>query len=126
MCCFMHIPLNMGSVIKKMWEKTKAAVAEVDMKDWILLSDDVSSWKSVQYMAVSKEVPGAENVKISGTFLTKVFEGPYKDAKNWHGEMIEYAVAKGKEPKRILFYYTTCPKCVKIHGKNYVVGFAEV
>jgi len=24
------------------------------------------------------------------------------------------------------FYYTTCPKCAKHYGKNYVVAFAEV
>ena len=24
------------------------------------------------------------------------------------------------------FYYTTCPKCAKKHGHNYVVGFAQV
>ena len=28
--------------------------------------------------------------------------------------------------KRMLFYYTTCPRCAKAYGKNYVVLFAEV
>jgi hypothetical protein len=28
-------------------------------------------------MTVTKEIPGAENVQLSGTFLSKVFDGPY-------------------------------------------------
>lgn len=24
------------------------------------------------------------------------------------------------------FHYTTCPKCAKLHGHNYVVAFAQV
>ena len=33
---------------------------------------------------------------------------------------------KGKVAKQLLFYYTTCPKCAKAYGKNYVVLFAQV
>ncbi|MEA1876850.1 MAG: hydrolase [Bacteroidota bacterium] len=33
---------------------------------------------------------------------------------------------KGKTLKQMYFYYTTCPKCTKEHGHNYVVGFAQV
>ena len=45
----------------------------------LMLSDEHSLWGSDIYIAVNKEVPEAEMVKISGTFLTKVFEGSYKD-----------------------------------------------
>lgn len=124
--CLFHIPLNMGSVISKMWQKVQEAGAETELVDFIILSSDVSSWRSEQFLAVRKEVPGLENVKISGTFLTKVFEGPYKEVKNWYGEMGNYVKSQGKIPKKIYFYYTTCPKCAKIYGKNYVVAFAEI
>jgi effector-binding domain-containing protein len=123
---FLHIPVNMGSVMKRMSEKVEAAKAMPKINDWLLLSDECSAWRSDQYMSVTKEVQGMENVKISGTFMTKVFEGPYKDAKNWYTELIEYVKSKGKEPGKIYFYYTTCPKCAKKYGKNYVVGFARV
>jgi hypothetical protein len=43
----------------------------------LLLSDEKSLWGSDIYIAVTKEVPGAEMVRISGTYLTKVFEGHY-------------------------------------------------
>lgn len=78
------------------------------------------------YIAVSKEVPQAKTVRISGTFLTKVFEGPYKDAGKWVKEMKTYVKAKGREMKKMYFFYTTCPKCAKFYGKNYTVILAEV
>ncbi|MGE5758418.1 MAG: hydrolase [Sideroxydans sp.] len=28
--------------------------------------------------------------------------------------------------RKLYFYYTTCPKCAKKYGKNYVVILAEV
>jgi hypothetical protein len=124
--CIFHIPINMGKVLTRMNNKVTEAKAEVDAKDFILLSQDVSNWKSVQYYAVSKEIPGMNNVKLSGTFLSKVFEGPYKDAKKWYYNMIEYVRSKGKEAKNIYFYYTTCPKCAKKWGKNYVVVLAQI
>lgn len=123
---FMHIPVNTGSVLSRMSKKVKAAKAEAADGEFMVLSDETSQWKSMQYMAVSKEVPDAENVQLSGTYLTKVFEGPYKEAPAWHREMTNYVKGKNKEVKKIYLYYTTCPKCAKKYGKNYVVAFAEV
>jgi hypothetical protein len=34
--------------------------------------------------------------------------------------------AKGKSVKNYYFYYTTCPKCARKYGHNYVVVLAEV
>lgn len=123
---FLHIPLDMGAVITKMWNQIEAAGAKTEDKDFLILSDETSAWKSDQFIPVTKEVPGMENVRISGTFLTKVFEGPYKEAPNWYKQMINYVKSKGKEAKKVYMYYTTCPKCAKKYGKNYVVLFAEV
>ncbi len=124
--CIFHFPLNMGSVISRMWKKVETANAAPPKEDFIILSKDTSMWKSEQCMLVTKEVPDMKNVKISGTFLTKVFEGPYKEAKKWCKEMEKYVKSKGKEMKDLYFFYTTYPKCAKEYGKNYVVGFAKV
>ena len=78
------------------------------------------------YIGVSKEVPDARIEKISGTFLSKVFEGDYKDAGKWAKEMKMYVRSKGKGLKKIYFYYTTCPKCAEFYGKNYTVLLAEI
>jgi len=40
--------------------------------------------------------------------------------------MKDYVKSKGKKIKELYFYYTTCPKCAKHYGKNYVVAFAQV
>jgi len=71
-------------------------------------------------------VPGASMATLSGTFLAKVFEGPYKDIRRWICEMGKYVESKNKRLKRLLFYYTTCPKCAKKYGKNYVVLLGQV
>jgi len=63
---------------------------------------------------------------ISGTFLTKVFEGPYQNVGKWVEEMKGYVKGKGKNLKKMYFSYTTCPNCAKAYGKNYVVLFAQV
>jgi hypothetical protein len=64
--------------------------------------------------------------RMSGTFLTKVFEGPYRNARKWMNEMKAYVASKGKQIKRMYFFYTTCPKCAKVYGKNYTVLLAMV
>ncbi|MBN2593052.1 MAG: hypothetical protein JXA81_06065 [Sedimentisphaerales bacterium] len=92
----------------------------------LMLSDEKSLWGSDIYIAVSKEVPGAEMVKISGTFLTKVFEGPYKDAGKWAQQMKAYVKSKAKEIRKMYFFYTTCPKCAEFYGKNYTVILAKI
>jgi hypothetical protein len=65
---------------------------------------------------------------LSGDFITRVFEGPYRKVKDWTHEMEIAAKAHGHghEAKRVFMFYTTCPKCAKVYGNNYVVGVAEV
>jgi len=100
-----------------MISKVKKAGAEPSTSEWITLSYDPSPWKGEHLASVTKDVPDAENVTLSGTFLTKVYEGAYKDAKKWHDQTIEYVKSKGKEPKKVYFFFTTCPKCAKHYGK---------
>jgi len=121
---FFHIPFNFGSVVKRNMNKIESAGA--DNPDNMMLSDEKSLWGSDLYISVSKEIPGANNQKISGTFLTKVFEGSFQNCGKWIKEMDLYVKSKGKETKKIYMWYTTCPKCAKIYGKNYVVIFAMI
>lgn len=122
---FLHMPLNMGPMMTRVWEKIRAAGADPG-DQFLVLGCDPSPWRGEHYFAVTKEVPGLENVRLSGDFLTKVFEGPFRQAGNWARQMGEFAAAKGRPMQRLFFYYTTCPKCAKRYGKNYVVGFAQV
>ncbi|TSC91421.1 MAG: hypothetical protein CEN90_550 [Parcubacteria group bacterium Licking1014_17] len=121
---FLHIPLNMGKKIVKNMGLIEKAGAKAPYQ--LMLTDEKSPWGADIYIDVSKEVPGAQMATISGTFLTKVFEGPYKDAGKWAIEMQKYVKNQGKELKKIYFSYTTCPKCAKVYGKNYVILFAQI
>jgi len=123
---FLHIPLNMKQVINRTWKKIKEAEAAPSDEEWMMLSYEPSLWKSEHYFLVTKEVAGADNVTISGTFLTKVFEGPYKEAGKWVKEMDQYVKEQVKTVKKLYFFYTTCPKCAKHYGKNYTVAFAQI
>lgn len=119
-----RIPLNFGQVMVKNIEKIKKADALAS--EPLMLSDENSLWGSDLYIATSKEVPEAEMVRISGTFLSKVFEGPFQNIGKWMKEMDEFVKSKEKESKKIYFFYTTCPKCAKFYGKNYIVMLAQV
>jgi len=121
---FLHIPLNFGKVMAKDMEKIKTASALA--AEPLMLSDEKSSWGADLYINVSKEVPGMESIKISGTFLTKVFEGEYKNMGKWIQEMNSFVKTRGKTMKKVYFFYTTCPHCAKTYGKNYTVILAEV
>ena len=119
-----HIPLNFGQVMTRNMEKIQRAGALTE--EPLILSDENSMWGSDIYIAVKKEVPAAKMVVISGNFLTKVFEGEYKEIGKWIKQMEDFVRSKGKVSKKLYFYYTTCPKCSKTYGKNYVVLLAEV
>ena len=120
----LHIPINFGKVMVRMMGRIDAADAKSD--DYLLLCDEKSLWGADVYVAVTKEVPDAENVRLSGRFLTKAFEGPYKDGHKWCKTMREYVAGKGEELKKVYNFYTTCPRCAKAYGKNWVVLLAQV
>jgi hypothetical protein len=120
-----HIPINMGSVYPKTFEDIMQAKAFSD-DNFVVLSYDPSPWTGEHYFSVTKDVPGHEMVRITGDFLTKVFEGPYKNAPKWMKEMEVYVEGKGRQVKKTYFFYTACPKCAKAYGENYVVAVAEV
>ena len=121
---FLHIPLNFGSVISRDLEAVEKA--EAYPEDPITLSDEVSLWGSDVLVAVDREVPGVAIEKLSGTFLSKVFEGPYRDAGKWMRSMEGYVAEKGGKVDKIYSFYATCPKCAKAFGKNQVVLFAKL
>jgi hypothetical protein len=120
----MHIPINMGRVFSRVQKHLDANDA-MDPQRVLVLSRDLSPWSAEHLFATTKDVPEEEVVTISGDFLTKVFEGPYQEARNWYGEMKDLARAEGRQPGEVWFFYTTCPKCAKAYGKNYVVGLIE-
>ncbi len=119
-----YIPVNFGSVITGLNAAVEKAGAK--MPDSLCLSEHTSRWNMDLYLAVDKEVAGADNRKISGKFVSKVYEGPFRDTGKWRKEFADYAGSKGFSIGRTYMWYTTCPKCAKKYGKNYVVIIGEV
>lgn len=120
---FFHIPLNFKSVIKGNIDKLKDANAMP--KDLMVLYDKKSFFYDNVYISTNKALPKSEDVKVTGTFLTRVFEGS-KNKNQYIKEMKEYVKLEKQELKNIYFYLTICPKCGKECAKNYVVLFAEI
>jgi hypothetical protein len=120
----LHIPLNFGAVMVRNMAAIRKAGAE--KKDMLLLSDENSMWGADVYLEVAQAVPGAKMASISGTCLAQAYEGSYRDMSTWIADMKKRVLAKGKTLQKFYFYYTTCPKCAKKYGKNYVVLFAQV
>jgi len=121
---FFHMPLNFSSVMKTLDEKARNA--QVVMPDGMCLSDHTSRWNMNVYLAVDKAIPGEENTTLSGRFFSKVYEGSFQDTGRWCKDFEQVASSKGLKISRWYMWYTTCPKCAKKYGKNYVVIIAQV
>ena len=123
-CTFFYMPLNFGQVMRRLdAQLTKAGVG---CPQGLGLSDHLSKWRMDLYLAVEKEVPGLENVALSGRFYSRVYEGPFRDTGKWCADFEKVATSKGLSVKKWYMWYTTCPKCAKKHGKNYVVVLAQI
>lgn len=121
---FMYIPLDFGRVITKLMGKVELSGAK--LVDNLTLSDHLSKWNMDLYLAVDKEIEGAKNVSFSGKYFSKVYEGDFKETGKWGEDFKKIAEEKGFKIKKWYMWYTTCPKCAKKYGKNYVVTIAEV
>jgi hypothetical protein len=119
-----YMPMNFGQAMKRLDKSVREASAT--MVENLCLSDHTSKWNMDLYLAVDKEIPGAENTSLSGKFFSKVYEGPYKDTGKWIKDFEALAKSKAFGIKKWYMWYTTCPKCSKKFGKNYVVIFGEM
>ncbi len=119
-----NVPLNATKVITKNMNLIHSVKAETSPQ--LMLWEHLSAWKSNVYISLSKEVDGTEMTRLNGTFLTRVFEGPYSKAGKFAKEMEMYVKIKGHNLKKLYFWYTVCPKCAKKFNKNYTIMFAEI
>jgi hypothetical protein len=123
--CLFHIPIDMRSRVMQN-ERLIAEAAAAPASHPLVLSHDRSPWGTELYMEVTRPVPGARMASISGSFLTKVYEGSYRNTGKWIADMQRYVAAQHQELEKLYFAYTMCPRCAKAYGKNYVILFAKV
>jgi hypothetical protein len=113
------MPINFGSVMRELMGKIEAAGGTA--LDWLTLSDHISRWSMDVYVAIDRDIPGADNVTLSGRFFSKVYEGPFQNTGVWCKDFEAAAAEKQLTIDKQYMWYTTCPKCAKKYGKNYVV-----
>lgn len=125
---FLHIPLpgTYAKTIKRMWNMADRAGAAPARNDFLLLAHDPSAFKAELYMYVTREVPGAVNVRLSGTFYSKVFEANYGDVPKCLRKMDEFLASNDMVAVKHYINFPYCPKCAKKYGHNYVVVVTEV
>jgi len=126
---FFHIPFpaTMNKKITGLCRLAKdSKMAEVNNEDTLMLFRDPGVFKSEVYMSVTGPVAGADNVNISGTFIGKVFTGPYNAVPKFIKQMNEYLASQGKKAKDYYIHYAYCPECAKKYGDNYMILFARV
>lgn len=121
---FFYMPLNFGAAMKRVMGKVEKAEAKVP--DWLCLSDHTSKWNMDIYLAVDREIADAENCTLTGKYFSKVYEGSYNETGKWCKDYESLVKSKGLDIKKWYMWYTTCPKCAKKYGKNYVVIICEV
>ncbi|WP_227271938.1 hydrolase [Roseobacter weihaiensis] len=121
----LHVPINMGRVFTRVQGHIEDSGAQ-DPDGTLVLSRDLSASEGEHLFAVTTTVPEEEMTTLSGDLITRVFEGPYRKSPDWVHEMGIAAQVMGHEVGRIFMFYTTCPRCARAYGKNYVVGVAEI
>ncbi len=123
-CTLFYMPMNFGKVMKRLDKIVRNSDANIP--DWLCLSDHTSKWNMDVYLAVDKEISGSNNVNISGKVISKVYDGPFKETGKWCKDFEKFVQSKNLNMKKMYMWYTTCPKCAKKYGKNYVVILALV
>jgi len=114
-----YMPINFGTVMRRVFDRLKKSGAK--MSEGLFLSDHTSMWNMDLYVAVDKDIPDTETATISGKFLSKVYEGNFKETGKWCKDFEGFAKSKTATVTKTYMWYTTCPKCAKKYGKNYVV-----
>jgi len=118
-----HIPLGFGKIITKAMTELQAAGAMPETP--MVLCCDETLFGGTMLIAADKDIPGWQTERISGTFLSRLFEGGYSQTGNWIKETQQYAQEQGQTVEKIYTFYGTCPKCAKAYGAAQTVVLAK-
>jgi len=127
------MPLTFGSAMKRACDAMKAAgIEQKEPTDLTVLSDMTSKWSTRIFVSLpdgTTSVPNATVTNLSGTYVSKLYEGPYSNFGSWIQDLqdhIKTTHGEDLDPCEILAFYTTCPGCAKTYGKNYTILFAPL
>ena len=123
----MPFPSMLGKKMMKLHELAVKENATIpDVSEALILFRDPSAFKSEIYYAVTKEVQGADNCEITGTFVSVVYDGSYNKVPVFMKDMDNYLKQTGQTAKDYYIHYAYCPKCAKNYGHNYMILFARI
>lgn len=121
---FFFMPIGFGKTMMRLNEAMERSGAT--SPDWVCLSEHTSKWNMDILLAVDKEITDTENVTLSGTYFSKVYEGDFKKTETWMKDFESVLAQSNKKSEKTYMWYTTCPKCAKKYGKNYTVIIAKI
>jgi hypothetical protein len=123
---FMYVPIGFGKEMTRLQKLVDNQNARIE--DYMSLSIHPTKWNMELCLAVNEEINGADNFTLTGKYYSKVYEGSFSDTAKWISDFEN--IIKEKEYncdiKKIYMWYTTCPKCAKKYGKNYVVIIGKI
>jgi len=122
-------PMISQKITSMMKLATSANKVDVQKDEVLILFQDPSPFRSNIYLSVNGEVPRANNIKLSGTFMAKVYDGPNNAIPKFVKDMNSFLEKEGKKiPKDDSYYvhYAYCPKCMKKYGHQYMILFARI
>ena len=108
-----------------MLNKAKEANAIHHNENALVLAHPSSHFKTELFVAVTKQVPDQETARLSGTFISRVFDGPNNKTSQCLRGLDGYLTSMGKVAKNYYFYSPYCSACARKHGHNYIVAIAE-
>gem|GEM_PF-227136 len=123
---FFHIPLGIGKAMtdgmSAVTKKYHTAYPEL----W--LSKDTGMFSAKMMFAVDRaSTSDPEIEELTGTFVSRGFQGPYSQIGNFVRVFREQVMQKyGKKPMELYFWYANCPKCAKKQGGPKTVIFGRI
>ncbi len=123
---FLYIPLNFRKEISRNIKNIEKVGAQIPPNEQLVMVDKKTAWGANIFIEVKRNIPKSNIKKISGSFITKVFEGPYGNINIYMEQMETYLQSKSEVLSNHYFFYTYCPKCANEYGKNYTVILAQV
>jgi len=123
---FLHIPIGIGKAMVSGMNIVAGKYHTPYPELW--LSKETGLFSAKMLFAVKKANPGDPSIeKLSGTFVTRGFQGPYKNMGNYIRVFNEQVKQKyGRKPIELYFWYANCPKCAKKQGGPKIVIFGRV
>lgn len=122
---FFHIPINFGGIVKTAMDQLEKTYKPE--YPFMMLERELNWFTGKLMVALKKPAKGPDVEYLSGTFISKVFNGPYNRLGPAVQELAEHVRKKrGARPTEFYFWYTVCPRCAKKLGGYQTIIFARM